>query len=186
MDVRLPSKHQDPESLRIVHLQLVGKAALTTGILAAILLIFLVLFVSEDNGHSYRDIIQAYSITRAHLPAVMTLAALLLIILVGMSVGLIALYASFRIAGPLFRFGRNLQAAGIIAQQHGIRRDDALHGIAGELRESVNALEHHYQQVYAQVEMTLALAEQANIDPARLIEAITQLKAMESSVRLDD
>ena len=34
--------------------------------------------------------------------------------------------------------------------------------------------------------MTLALAEQANIDPARLIEAITQLKAMESSVRLDD
>ena len=101
MDVHLLSKLQDPEGLRGLHLKLVGKVALITGITAAILLVILVLFVSQDNGTRYREIIQAYSVTQAHLTSVMTLAALLLITIVGLSVGLIALYSSFRIAGPL-------------------------------------------------------------------------------------
>lgn len=185
MDVHLLSKIEDPEGLRVLHLKLVGKVALITGIAAAILLLVLVLFVSENGGASYRDIIQAYSVTRAHLPSVMTLAALLLIMIVGLSAGLIAMYASFRIAGPLYRFSRNLQAPEVARQQTSIRKDDALHALAGELHESVDALAHHYDQLRAHVTATQALIVQKPHDPARLSEAIRALKAMESSVRLD-
>jgi hypothetical protein len=185
MDVHLLSKLQDPEGLRGLHLKLVGKVALITGIAAAVLLLILVLFVSEDNGTSYREIIQAYSITRAHLPSVMALAALLLIMIVGLSVGLIALYSSFRIAGPLYRFSRNLQGAVAMTQPTGIRKDDALHALAGELHEGVNSLEHHYDLLRTQVEAAQNLAGQSPIDPVRLSEVISELKAIEVSVRLD-
>lgn len=185
MDVRLQPKFHDPEGLRLLHLKLVGKVALSTGVLAAIILLFLVFFVSEDNGASYLEVIQSYTITRAHLRPVITLAALLLIMLVGLSVGFIALYTSFRIAGPLYRLTRNLQATGPLAQHQGIRRDDALHGIAGEMRESVDALERHYQRLRARVETALELASESDIDPSILSEALTELKAVEASVYLD-
>jgi len=185
MDVHLLSKLQDPEGLRGLHLKLVGKVALITGITAAILLVILVLFVSQDNGTRYREIIQAYSVTQAHLTSVMTLAALLLITIVGLSVGLIALYSSFRIAGPLYRFSRNLQAADSMTQATGIRKEDALHALAGELHESANSLEQHYGLLRAQLEAVQSLAAQSPIDPGHLSEAISALKAIESSVRLD-
>ena len=185
MDVRLQSKLRDPESLRLLHLKLVGKVALITGISAAISLFILIFFVSEDNGASYLEIIQSYTVTRAHLRPVMMLAALLLLTLVGLSVGLIALYTSFRIAGPLYRLTRNLQATGPLAQHQGIRRDDALHGIASELRESVDSLEHHYQLLRERAEAALALAAEPDVEPVILSEALTELKAVEASVRLD-
>ena len=186
MDVRLQPKFHDPEGLRILHLKLVGKVALSTGICAAIILSLLVFFVSEDNGASYLEVIQSYTISRAHLRPLITLSALLLIMLVGLSVGLIALYTSFRIAGPLYRFTHNLQATGPSAQRQEIRRDDALHGIAGELREGLDVLEGHYQQLRVRVEAALVLAAEADVEPNILSEAIAELKAVEASVRLDE
>jgi hypothetical protein len=185
MEVQHQSKLNDLEGLRLLHLKLVGKVALITGISAAIILFILVFVVSENSSGNYREIIQAYSITRAHLSAVMILAALLLVILVGLSVGLIALYASFRVAGPLYRVSRNLQTSRSLAHQLGIRREDALHATAGELRESVNSLVRHYQQLRAGVGTALTLAEQSHVDPVLLSATISELKALESSVRLD-
>ena len=78
MDVRLQSKLQDPEGLRLLHLKLVGQVALITGTCAAILLFILVFFVSKDNGTSYLEIIQSHSITRAHLRPLMELVSVVM------------------------------------------------------------------------------------------------------------
>jgi hypothetical protein len=186
MNVRLQPTRHDAEGLRLLHLKLVGKVALSTGIAAAIIMLFLVFVVSQDNGTSYLEVIQSYTLTRAHLRPLMTLAALLLLVLVGLSVGFIALYTSFRIAGPLYRLAHNLQATTSLAQQRGIRRGDALHGIVGEWRESVDALEGHYQQLRTRVETVLALAAEPAIDPTVLSEALRELKAVEALVHLDE
>jgi len=185
MDVHLLAKFQDPQGLRYLHLKLVAKMAIFTGLAAAIFLFFLVFFVSEDSGATYLEIIQDHSITRAHLRPVMTLAALVLLMLVGFSVGVIALYASFRVAGPLYRFAHNLQSATQVTAYRGIRHDDALHGVAGELRESAQALEHHYQLVSQRVTAALESLSTAELNSTQLADALDELKAVESSVRLD-
>jgi hypothetical protein len=186
MGIRLEPKFHDSEGLRLLHLKLVGKVALSTAVAAAIILFLMVFLVSEDTGASYLEVIQSYTLTRAHLRPVMALAALLLLMLVGLSVGLIALYTSFRIAGPLYRLAQNLQATGPLAHLQGIRQDDALHGIAADLRTSVDTLEHHYQQLRVRVEATLALATEADVEPHRLNKALADLKAVEAAVRLDE
>ena len=185
MDVHLLSKLQDPEGLRHLHLKLVAKVALITGVAAAILLFFLVFFVSEDAGSTYLEIIQDHSITRAHLRPVMTLAALVLLMLVGFVVGFIALYSSFQVAGPLYRFTRNLQSATPLSGHQGIRHDDALHGVADELHESAQTLEHHYQQLSERITDVLESLTAAEINPDQVSDALDELKAVESSVRLD-
>lgn len=185
MDVRRFAKLQDPEGLRHLHLKLVAKVAIITGLAAAISLFFLVFFVAGESGASYLEIIQDHTVTRAHLRPVMTLAALILLMLVGFSVGIVALYTSFRVAGPLYRFTRNLQSPAKVSDQRLIRHDDALHGVAAELHESRQSLEQHYQLLGERVAAALHVLATSEAQPDRLHDALGELKAVESSVRLD-
>lgn len=178
------SKTCQQEDLHLLHFKLIAKVTLYTGLSAALVLLILLFAISTEGEGGYIGIIQAHTVTRLQLGTSMLITALLLLIVIVISVWLISLYSSFRIAGPLYRLARNIQAAGSFGRQNKIRHDDALQDIAQELSESVEQLEQHYQQLHSEVDELITNLEEENVDAVNA--ALSRLKVIEAKVQLDD
>jgi len=76
-------------------------------------------------GASYFDVVRAHVLTHRQLGPALLVGGLILLVLVAAITWLVALYGSFRFAGPLYRFTRNLREASRQPPM-GIRQDDAL------------------------------------------------------------
>jgi len=175
---------QSQDGLSALHLRLVARVTLITTLSAAVVLVFLLLLVSEEGQGSYLQIIQAHTLTRQHLGTYMLFAALVLMILLGSGVWLIALYTSFRIAGPMYRLDQNLLAALHGESLQGIRHNDSLQSVAHDLQQGVNDINEHYAQLHARLdELAARLAENDNVG---FRAELAELKRIESAVQLDD
>lgn len=178
------SKRNVQDGLRNLHVKLISKVAIFTSLCASAVLLTLLFVISEEGQGNYLQIIQAHTITRQQLSSSMLIAVLLLLVIIGISVWLISLFSSFRIAGPLYRLSLNLQAALSFSSQQDIRHDDALQDIAQEVRDSAEHLKQHYQRLDELVKKIDSNLENQNIEAVN--EAIFRLKEIESSVQLDD
>ena len=170
--------------LNLLHFKLIAKLTLITGLSAVAVLLVLLFVISSEGEGSYLDIIQAHSVTRLQLGSSMFIAALVVLITVAVSVWLIALYSSFRIAGPLYRLAKNLHTAMCFGKQHQIRRDDVLHDVARDVCNSVGKLEQHYRELKQVVDELLDIVEHGDIETANA--ALTRLREIESKVQLND
>jgi len=184
MNSNLPSQKLPQDGLQKLQLKLIAKVAILTGISASIVLLVLLFAISEDGQGSYLQIIQAHTITRQQLGSSMLIAVLILLGIIGISVWMISLYSSFKIAGPLYRLTQNLQAALSFSHQQDIRHDDALQDVARELRDSSEHLKLHYQHLHEQIETLDTSLKNQNIEAAN--SALVKLKEIESLVELDD
>ena len=184
MEKLLSSQRNKHDGLRTLQLKLIMKVAVFTGLCASVVLLVLLFVISGEGQGSYLQIIQAHTITRQQLASSMLIAVLLLLGIIGISVWLISLFSSFRIAGPLYRLTQNLQAALSFSPQQDIRHDDALQDIARELRDSSEHLKLHYQQFHEQIETIEASLKNQNNDALNV--ALIRLKEIESLVQLDD
>jgi hypothetical protein len=99
------------EPLIFFHLKLVAKISLAIGAVAMIALVIALTMITDQSGASYSAIVQVQHLKSENLGKVMLLAGLVLLAITGLVTWLIALYSSFRIAGPLYRFSQNLQLA---------------------------------------------------------------------------
>ncbi|HZW12601.1 MAG TPA: hypothetical protein VFF81_05335 [Noviherbaspirillum sp.] len=170
------------EPLIFFHLKLVGKISLGVGTVAVLSLLFSLALVSGENGDSYTEIIRNNSITRAHLASVMLMIGLMLVAIAGVITWLIALYSSFRVAGPLYRFSKNLKLASSsnYAPLVNLREGDSLTEQAEHIKNAVSTLRNHYAQVErAAADGSSALA---NGDAEAYAEAIARLKALDEKV----
>jgi len=123
------------------------------GALAALLVLGgLVLVSAETGGEEYAAIIGAHALTRHNLEAGIWVAALLLLAVVALLTGLIALYVSFRVAGPLYRFSRNLEAAPGLERLYPIRHGDCLQDVSHDLLHTVEKLREYYRAIGRQVD----------------------------------
>ena len=125
----------------------VAKVSLFTGVGAMIILAVLLVFLGKSGDGNYFDLIRAHSLTRHQLGDVMLLGGALSLVVIGLSAWLIALYASFRIAGPLYRFQENLDAARDRQPLLNIRQGDALQDVSNELQHAVRLLYAHYDEI---------------------------------------
>ena len=116
-------------------------------LVTAILLVLALAFISHFQGTSYAEIIQSHLITQQSLGAALLSTALLLFVVVGAMTWAISLEASFKVAGPLYRFSRNLKLAPIPNRSESIRQNDCLHYLSDKLVTSVDGLHRHYQQL---------------------------------------
>ena len=180
----LSSQRSQQDGLRTLQLKLITKVAIFTGLCASVVLLVLLFVISEEGQGSYLQIIQAHTITRQQLGSSMLIAVLLLLGIIGISVWILSLFSSFRIAGPLYRLTQNLQAALSFSHQQDIRHDDALQDVARELRDSAEHLKLHYQQLRDLIETVDISLKNQNNDAANA--ALIRLKEIESSVKLDD
>lgn len=168
-------------------LKLVSRVALITGIGAALLLVASVLFLTDPNGASYAEVIYSHSLTQKHLKPVLLISSLCLLSFVAFVTWLITLYSSFRIAGPLYRFSRNLANAGDGTKPIGVRKDDALQDVSSLLQESVSTLHGHYAELNGKFRTTLDLLD-SDRDGAEqeLAKLIAEIKVLVQRVRFDE
>lgn len=127
--------------IRTGQLALIGRISLLFAVLAIAGLVGVLLLARPVDG-DYVAMIQTLSASRAQLPGLMAVGGLLLVLGTALTTWLIALYSSFRVAGPLYRFCIDLE--------HGIREgqvprirvraSDAAQDDARYLEETVSGL----------------------------------------------
>jgi len=166
-------------------MKIVSRVALATGLAAGVLLVLALLFAVDSGGASYAELIRSQSITRQKLGPALFISGLFLVSFTGFITWLICLYGSFRVAGPLYRFARNLEIADQAGRLTGIREDDCFQDVSRELLDSVGSLRAHYRELGELATCAEELLKSP--DPqarSELAETINSLKALEHRVQL--
>ncbi|RRJ85263.1 hypothetical protein [Aestuariirhabdus litorea] len=123
----------------------VGKICLLTSGFALLGIALLLLWMLYNLPQGYQALGVELLEAQRNLPWLMSLTALILVLGAGVTTWLIGLYSSFRVAGPLYRFARNLE----IKYRHSnepilsIRRGDALQNESDALMETIERLQRH-------------------------------------------
>lgn len=162
------------------HVRLVGKLGLSVGIAAAAVLLLTLTLITHSTGEDYGHIVRAHALTRQYLGPAMLVAGLALLAIIGIVTWAIALYSSFRIAGPLYRFSRNLELATAIGPivPVTIRKDDILQKEAQEIEEALAAVRSHLAAIREAAD-DVEKALLAN-DAVAYEQALARLKELES------
>ena len=164
-------------------LKLVSRFALYTSLVAVVLLVLSVLFLTDQAGTSYAEIIYAHSLSQKHLKPVLLISGLCLLSFVAFITWLFTIYSTFRIAGPLYRFSRNLEQAAEGVAPIGVRSDDALQEVSEQLKQSVTSLHNHYHVIDKQIN---ELLYQIDIkDSHELNQNLAKLRSLINKARLD-
>jgi len=164
-------------------LKTIGFVALVVGGISFATLLLLLVFISDNYGSSYWDLVKSGSVTRQSLGPGMLLAGLFLVSAAAAITWLISIYASFRFAGPLFRFSRNLESlidSGDITLRQ-IRKEDQLQDEAQQFVQSVNLLQNHYREMEAATASALALIDSGGHG---LDQALAKLRTLDRRVQL--
>ncbi len=158
--------------------------ALLIGLAAAIVLGGLIYFLSTDGGASYTEIFNAHRLSQSHLVPALWVAGLFLLSLVALITGIIALYSSFRVAGPLYRFARNLS----ISEKHsiiGIRQGDCLQDVSQQMQDSIHTLDAYKQSIRELLEKAEICLQSPDEDAlVEYAELIKQLKTKLDGVHI--
>jgi len=178
-------QHQQP--LLVFRLNLVGKVALMVGAVACAGLVLVLLFITDKSGTSYGEIVRSNNFTRNSLGPAMLVAGLILVAFSAVITWLVSLYSSFRIAGPLFRFARNLEA--MIEKGPStpvpIRRKDRLQLEGQQFARSIASLQAHYGAVREVADRAAAQLESNDNGVKEMFPAeITKLKELDRHVLL--
>lgn len=169
------------------HLKLAGKVSLGIAAAAAAGLALVVVALVGHAGNSYRQAIGAYGLARENLAPALLLFGLAMVALAGIATWLITLYASFRFAGPLYRFSRNLELVteqGPAARPVPLRGSDDLQHECEVFRVSVATLNRHYDELRLLAQQAQLEAGFAAADGEPLHQALARLREAERRVRL--
>jgi methyl-accepting chemotaxis protein len=152
-------------------LNLAGRVALGVALLAALVLTSMLLLITDNRNRAYLEVITAHQLTQdSLLPAMLAAGLALVVISAGIS-GLIALRASFRYAGPLYRIELNLRRALAEGPVAGIpiRHDDGMQLEFQQFNQAVNSLRDHHDALRtALAEVTAASTNISDRDAAML------------------
>lgn len=149
-------------------LKLVGRISLWFAVVALAALAVIAL-IAQPIGDDYLETIRAMSASRRQLPMLMAIGGLLLVLGTALTTWAIALYSSFRVAGPLHRFCIDLEE-GIRSGQVPrirVRSTDYVQDEAAYLEDTVCRLYAHYDELADALQQTgAALARGAPPDAA--------------------
>lgn len=180
----ISSTEDRPEML--LHLRWVARISLWIGGCAALGLSIVLYLLTNTTGQDYGGLIQAYSQAQYRLGPAMLIGGLFLLAFTALLTGVIALYSSFRVAGPLFRLSRNLESA--ISQGPvkpvSIRDTDDLHQEAALLEQALGNLASHYESLQREIDQALAQMDGRPISVADRQAICTRLQEGISRARL--
>lgn len=163
----------------------IGRVALAVGILAIVALLVVLNVLTDDSGKTYSDLVRSRSITDFYLRPTLVIGGCLLIGVSAFLTWLVALFASFRIAGPLFRFTRNFEMLrkGSVRGPIPIRRSDLLQNEAAQLAAAHARLAEHRAEWRLKIAQALAAARGNSGDLASLRAQVAELQAIADRVR---
>ncbi len=163
----------------------VSEISLLIGSIATVGILMIALYVDAP----YKDYLQSISgllTTSRNLGPVMLLSGFCLVGACTTVTWLIALYNSLHVAGPLYRFSRNLQLDddGNPVPMIRIRSTDYLQGEFNLLKDTLQDFNGHYRRIDAQLKALRTAIEDGDEEKARLI--YSELQASIRDVKLDD
>lgn len=166
----------------LLRMRMVSKIALVVGGVSCLCMMLVLNYITDKSGTSYGTIIRSYSVSHQHLGPTLLVAGLFLVSFSGVITYLISLYTSFRIAGPMYRFARNLE---LMIEQGTLaiiptRKGDHLKFEEQQFKQNLLKLHKHYDAIWNETEGALSQLE-ANENP---VAAINRLKDLERAARL--
>lgn len=166
----------------LLRLHLVAKIALIVGGVSFLAMVLALSFVTDKSGVGYGTIIRSFSMSRQHLTMALLIEGLCLVSFAGVFTWLVSLYAGFYIAGPLYRFARNIED---FIEQGPVtpvptRQKDKLKYEEQQILRSIAKLQSHFGAMREAAETALAQID-AQQNPAA---AIAQLKKLDRAARL--
>ena len=123
-------------------------ALIISGIATLALLLILYLLFSDQHHTNYLAIIQSLTRSQDQLFLAMLLGGSVIILVAGLLTGFIMLYSSARVAGPVYRFSRNLEMEineGPVPTIQ-LRKGDYLQDLSTKLSNTAEVLENHYKE----------------------------------------
>ena len=179
-----PGQNEPPA---LFHVKWVAKIALGVGAVAWIGLLLGIFLITDDNGTNYAQVISTHSLTQQSLGPAILVFGLVMVVIASITTWFIALYSSFRIAGPLFRFSQNLKniIENPFAVPMAIRRNDMLQREWNKFDVSQAKLREHYASLREALDRCeQALREGAEPDTVSLRQAFDRLREVERRVQL--
>jgi len=165
----------------------VAKTALIIAAGATVVLLLAIYWITDDTGNSYADIIVRHSLTLQNLTPTVVVFGLVLVVTASITTWLIALYSSFRIAGPLYRFSQNLSQIidNAFAIPLPIRKTDLLQNEWREFDRSQARLRQHYTDLHQELKTCEQIIQpQADINIDAVEQALLGLQEVEHRVQL--
>lgn len=167
--MQAPGRSNDAPEI-IFHLRWMARMALSVGAIAAVGLAITLNILTDGSGATYGELIQSHNVVHNYLGPALLIGGFLLVACTAVVTWLIALYSSFRVVGPLYRFSRNLERA--IARGPAkpipIREGDCLHRDALLLEHSLEAMATHYRELDDELNLALREIEDGKIEQAQV------------------
>jgi len=175
----------DPYWAGTLRFRIISKIALGATLAAIVVLVSAMLFFSDEKGMDYLQLMQFRSVTQENLGSLLAIAGLFLLVCIGALSWVLALYGSFRVAGPLYRLSRNLEQASISTELPGVRQGDCFQDVSHQLHQAVDMVHEHYACMGQQFNMLEELFESRAEKPGELEAMLVRLKENVHRVRLD-
>lgn len=177
-----------PNSLAKHDYQLVAKVGLSVGVSGFVGVLFVLWVIGDRTVNGYGEIIGAVGTVKQALAPAIWLFGLVMVSIAGLTTWLFALYASFRVAGPLFRIARDIeeQIKRSGAKPIPIRTTDKLQAEWGSFEAGVAGLRAHREQMRHALNTLQQWAEDphASTDFALGQSSLAQLSEVDQRVTL--
>jgi hypothetical protein len=163
---------------------LVAKVGLSVAIASFTGLLLLLLLIGDETGQEYAVVIGIFGLAKRSLGPAMIVFGLAIAGFAGITTWLFSLFASFRIAGPLYRFSRDLEL--LIERDSSalipVRDTDRLQHAWKTLDASVTSLRSHYEDLGAALKEVQVTVPTEDLAAAR--SSIAHLRKVEQRVTL--
>lgn len=129
--------------------RLVATVSLSVAAASCLGLFFLLTAIGDEKGTSYATVIAFFGFAKNSLGTAMLVFGLAMVAFAGITTWLFSLYASFRIAGPMYRLSRDIEL--LIHQDTAklipVRASDSLQTEWKALDASVTQVRAHFQEL---------------------------------------
>lgn len=170
----------------IARLHLVAKLSLWTGLSSSLAFAVVLFYLGRDQGSDYASVFHSLIMTRHQLKPVLFSSGTILLATTGLVTWLIAIYSTFRVAGPLYQFTQTLKKQ-IEDGPHAVPGIIATNDLQSErlrLAGAANRLQYHYDSISELVELANA---QLNLGEPNLGDGLRnnlkRLKEIDSLVK---
>ncbi|MBF0420639.1 MAG: hypothetical protein HQL78_10805 [Magnetococcales bacterium] len=187
LTVESVNPHNHPPPAMVGHLHLVAKLALWTGLSSGIVFTATLLYLESTPGSDYASIFHSLIMTRQQLKPALVISGSVLLTLTGLITWMIAIYSTYRVAGPLHQFTLALMrqiengpcSVGDLAGTDDLKNEHLrLAGAANRLQFHYDTLSELVDLIRVQLEL-----EQPNLNDG-LRHNLQKLKELDSLVKL--
>ena len=163
------------------YLRLTAKIAVSVSLVGTLVLLLALYFLLRNQPEeNYLQVIQSLTIGQDQLALAMLIGGSLIVLVAGLLTWFIILYSSARVAGPLYRFSKNIE----LEIEHGpvqtikLRKEDSFQKLSGKLASAAQGLTQYYDsQIQAIDELSRHISSKQGIDAGQYSKLLQKLRS---------